>query len=71
MALLTTSSAAGSAGQPGGRSEDAVSGTDLMVIVPWAVFAAGVITITVLGFTSGRRRPCWLCRRRGGKPPKD
>jgi hypothetical protein len=48
-----------------------VSGTELMVIVPWAVFAAGVITITVLGFTSGRGRPCWLFRRRGGKRPRD
>ena len=47
-----------------------MSGTDLLVIVPWAVFAAGVITITVLGFTSGHDRPCWFFRRRS-KPPKD
>ena len=49
-----------------------MSGTDLLVIVPWAVFAAGVITIVVLGFTSGcHGRPCWLFWRRGGKPPRD
>jgi hypothetical protein len=45
-----------------------VSDTDLLIIVPWSVFAAGVVTVMVLGFTPGRRRPDWLFRRRRGKP---
>ena len=48
-----------------------MSGTDLVVIVPWAVFAAGVITIVVLGFTSGQGRPWWLIWWRRGKPPRE
>jgi hypothetical protein len=30
-----------------------VSGADLLVLVPWAIFAVGVITLIVLAFTRG------------------
>jgi hypothetical protein len=30
-----------------------VSGADLLVLVPWAIFAVGVIMLIVLAFTRG------------------
>jgi hypothetical protein len=45
-----------------------VRDTDLLIIVPWAIFAAGVATVTMLAFASGRRRPGRILRRRRGRP---
>ena len=35
--------------------EGIVSGADLLVIVPWLIFAIGVITLILLAFTRGGR----------------
>jgi hypothetical protein len=47
-----------------------VDDTDLLIIVPWAVFAVGVATVAVLAYAADRRRPRRFFRHRRGRPPR-
>jgi peptidoglycan biosynthesis protein MviN/MurJ (putative lipid II flippase) len=44
--------------------EAAVSNGDLLVMLPWFLFAVGLATVMLLAFTRDRRRDSQLRRRR-------
>jgi hypothetical protein len=47
------------------KQEGTVSDVDLLVLVPWAIFAVGVAAVVVLAFTRDGRAGQFLQRRWG------